>query len=355
MRRPRAVLVAALGALALLTAGCGIHPSVSIGIRSTALDLRFARPDLAAPIPPNVIEEVLPRAAAVVPTPHTAIAPVSVGTLPPPTAGPGVPPSTVPPPVLVSPPTCPTAGGHPDQLAQSTSAAPRPGIYDYATKGTATVNGGSSSDTVAVPTTTPELVSTPIRVAPDPTTAQAEGTPTTGQETEYSVTTSIGSSIKQVDVLVDTPVGVDLVSRTLSDGQRTIKFTPSPEVSVLRFGPVGTSWKSTGSDSSDGSTVSDSGTITAIRTLSVCGQIVKAYSVQYTQQLVDPVDSEIISTASNDPNTFAVAPQLGGLVVAQHVDTSDVRFDSSLGGFIGISLDYTTSIDTLVPSAGSGP
>lgn len=350
----RRVAMVGLGALTL--AGCGIHPSVSIGIRATALDLRFARPDLAKPIPPVIVQEVLPRpsappAPAPASLPPGVVTPVRSSTSPVTST-----PTTVP--VLVPPSSCPTpAGAHPGALAQSTSSAPLAGVYAYATKGTATVTGGSnsSSTTENLPATTHVQVSTPNEVPADSTTAQAEGTSPNAKETEYTVTTYLGSTIKQVDVTVVTPIGLDLVSRTYTDGERTVTYAPEPEVSLMRFGPVGTSWKTSGTDQASGATITDQGSIAAETTVQVCGQTVKAYEVQSSQQFVDPLNIEIIQTNDSDPNSFVIAPQLGGLVVGGHVDYTDRRYISSQNGFVGITLDYSTTVDSLVPAAGGAP
>jgi hypothetical protein len=50
-----------------------------------------------------------------------------------------------------------------------------------------------------------------------------------------------------------------------------------------------------------------------------------------------------------------IAPQLGGLVVSQHVDTEDIRFQADLSGYIGITLNYTTTVTKLTPTTNSAP
>ena len=61
-RRMRLAAVPVLLGMAL--SACGPHTDSSIAMRATALDLEFARPDLAVPVPPNIVVRLLPAPPA---------------------------------------------------------------------------------------------------------------------------------------------------------------------------------------------------------------------------------------------------------------------------------------------------
>lgn len=337
-RLARAVMGAVVVVLA--ATACGPHPQASIAVRSTALDLEFARPDLAKPIPPNVILHVLPAPPGyVVPTSPSVPFPVA-STFPKPISG-----------------ACPPASQRPKPAAalkQATTGSPHPGVYTYDTKGTGTVSGGKQNVSAPMPSLSEVSVSAAQKAKPDAAAAAEGGVPPAGTESEYTVTTHLSNNLAEVDELIVSASSINLVQRTLSDGQRTITVAPKPQVQLVKFGPVGTNWKSSGTDASNGAVLDYKGTISGIKTLNVCGQLVKTYAVTYSESLTDPSASEIISTSSSDPNIMLIAPQLGGLIVSQHVDTDDIRFQSDLSGYIGITLKYTTTVSKLTPSTTTG-
>jgi hypothetical protein len=329
----RAAVCAAVAGLA--ATACGPHPAASIAIRSTALNLQFARPDLAKPIPPKILINLLPA-------PPAAFVPSAQGSVPPP-------------PIVVTATNdqCPPASkrGKPAApLRQSTLGSPAAGFYTYDTKGKATVSGGAQNVTVPMPPITQVAISKPTQAAPDATVAAEGGAPSSGKETEYTITTHLSDKLAQVDELMVSATSINLMQRTLTDGERTMTFTPTPQVQLVVFGAVGSSWKSRGTDSSSGSVMDYQGTITGIKQVDVCGQLVKGYAVSYSSSLTNPAEAEILRTNSNDPNTLLIAPQLGGLVVGQHVDTDDIRFNASLSGYLGVTLNYDTTVDRLRPA-----
>jgi len=327
--------VAVCAVLAGLAAtACGPHPAASIAMRSTALNLQFARPDLAKPIPPKILINLLPAppAAFVPPTTTTSL-----------------------PPIVVVPPAgqCPPASAKAKPAAPlkaSTLGSPAAGFYDYSTKGKATVSGGAQNVTVPMPPITQVAISKPTMADPDSTVVAEGGAPASGKETEYTITTHLSDKLSQVDELTVSATSINLMQRTLSDGERTMTFTPAPQVQLVVFGAVGSSWKSKGTDSSSGSVMDYSGSIAGIKQVNVCGRLVKGYEVSYSATLTNPAEAEIIRTNSNDANTMLVAPQLGGLVVSQHIDTDDIRFNASLSGYLGVTLNYDTTVARLSPS-----
>ena len=300
-------------------------------MRSTALNLQFARPDLKKPIPPTILIKLLPLPPSVGPT------------------------TTLPsrPPIIVVPATngCPPAkkAKPAAALKQSTLGAPAPGFYGYATKGKATVSGGAQNYSVPMPFLTQVAISKASHEVPDTTVAAEGGAPASGKETQYTVTTRFSSTFFESDVLMVSASSINLVRRILTDGQRSLTFTPTPQVQLIKFGAVGTSWKSSGSDSSSGSVMNYQGSIDAIKTIDVCGQLVKGYDVSYSYSLSNPAVGEIIRTNSNDPNTLLVAPQFGGLILSQHIDTDDIQFNASLSGYLDVMLNYDSTLKHLTP------
>lgn len=340
-RHRRTGRIAQVAACAVVVAcaatACGPNPGASIAMRSTALDLQFARPDLAKPIPPKVLVKLLPL------PPSATLPPVSTS----------LPPIQVPNIVVPPPGGCPPATQKPKPsapLAQSTLGSPAAGFYAYDTKGSATVSGGSLSTTVPMPTLTQVAISKPTKATPSTTVAAEGGAPASGYETEYTVTTHLSDTVSQSDELMVSATSINLMQRTLSDGERTMTFTPTPQVQLVQFGPVGTSWKSSGTDSSSGAVMNYQASITGTREIDVCGQDVTGYIVTYSSSLANPAEGEIIRTNSNDDNTLVVAPQLGGLVVSQHIDTEDIRFNASLSGYLDVMLTYDSTVRALKPS-----
>ena len=327
---------ALVAAAALLTA-CGPHSDVTIGMRSTALNLQFARPDLAKPIPPNVITKILP----VPPGPPPVVLR--------PNASPSTP--AVPPVPAVS--ECP-APKPALPLKTSTASTPRAGYYSFATKGKSTVSDGTKETAAPVPDLTEVAVSAATSVDAGTTAPLEGGAPATGKEPLYTVTTQLSDTVKQIDKLAVSASSINLVERTLVDGRRSLSVTPSPQIQLMVFGPVGTTWHSNGTDQGSTATISYQGEISAVKSIKVCRQVVKAYVISYTETLTSPLDQELVRTASGSTNTMTIAPQLGGLLLGRQVHTDDLRYDSDLGGYIEIWMDYKSALRRLNPSTGPG-
>ena len=340
-RRLRLVAPLLLG---LLVSACGPHTDSSIGMWSTPLDLQFARPDLAVPVPPAVVVKLLPAPPQVL----LHLANPTIVPLPPL------------PPAPVLPPGCPEpdAPGKPGKpLTTSTLGAPAPGYYSYATNGSGTVSGGASSVSAPVPNTTAVTVGAATKSAPDATIGLEGGAPASGTETTYTVTTRLSKSVVQTDTLMVSATSINLVKRQLTNADRSFDITPTPQVRLMVFGPVGTTWSSRGTDSGSSATLDYSGSIDAIKDVKVCGVVTRAYQVSYQSTLTNNTGMEVIRTGtdSTKPATFAIAPQLGGLVLSQVVHSQDVRLYSDLSGYVGTNLDYTSVLRELSPALSAPP
>lgn len=338
-RRIRALALPVVLGLALTA--CGPDREAEIAMRATALDLQFARPDLAVPVPPKIIVRLLPAPPVVL----DRITDPSAPPLPVPTQAPPV-----------APVGCPPAGtpGRPGTpLVESTLGAPAPGLYTFDTKGTGTVSGGVDSVSAALPLSTFSTVSAPRQVDPSDTVDLEGGAPASGKQTQYTVTTRLSDKVTQTDVLRVSATSINLVSRTLENAERTFEIKPSPQVQLMVFGPVGTRWSSRGTDQDTTSTLEYSGSIDAETEVTVCGVTTKAYTVSYSSTLTNPPGYEVVRTGTDatHPASFTIAPQLGGLVLAEKVYTEDVRLYSNLSGYVGTTLDYSRMLTDLTPSA----
>jgi hypothetical protein len=325
-------------ALVVTLTACGPHRSTTIGLRATVLDLQFARPDLAVPVPPTVIVRLLPA-------PPAALQHIL-------NPGTPVPPPPPPPPLPAGcpSPSAPARPGAP--LAQGTLGSPKPGYYSFATVGQGTVKGRTSSTSAKLPPETKVVVSASTQVPPGQTIAVEGGAPASGKETQYTVTTLLSPTVRQVDTLAVSATSLNLVKRQLTDGSRTFDVTPSPQVRLMVFGPVGTTWSSRGTDSGSGTTVDYAGSIDAVTQVKACGILTKAYVVTYQSTVTNTAGSEVVrdGTDKAHPSTFTIAPQLGGLVLATTVHSQDLRLYPDLRGYVGTNLDYTSTITDVQPT-----
>lgn len=342
-RRRCVRLVAGPLLLGLSLSACGPHTDSSIAMRMTALDLQFARPDLAVPVPPKVIVRLLPA-------PPQALQHILHPEVP---AAP--PPAPAPPPVGCPPAAAAGVPGKP--LAESTLGAPAPGYYGYATNGKGSVTNGTEVTTASLPPSTAVAISASTQVDPDATVDVEGGVPPSGKEAQYTVTTQLSPTVRQVDTLAVSASSINLVKRQLTDAERSFDFVPSPQVQLMVFGPVGKSWSSHGTDSNNSATLDYSASIDAVVDVKICGIVTKAYQVTYSSTLTNTVGSEVIRTGTDSahPATFTIAPQLGGLVLAQHVYSEDVRLYRDLSGYIGTTLDYTSVLRELTPATVATP
>lgn len=321
----------------LALTGCGPHVDSSIGVRAQALDLQFARPDLAVPVPPSIVVKLLPA--------------------PPPSLQHVVVPS--PPPVIVfptpPPPTCPAAsapGRRGTPLAETTQTSPKPGFYVYDSKGKATVSGSTPTLTADVPKTTNVTITAGTPVAPDQTIDVEGGAPKSGKLVEYSVTTALSSTFRQVDTLQVSATSINLVKRQLVSPARSFTTTFTPHVQIMKFGKPGTTWSSRGVDSDNAASFDYSASIDGVTEVKVCGVVTPAYTVTYQSTLTNVSGSEVIRTGTDSahPASFTIAPQLGGLILSQQVYSEDVALYPSLGAYVGTTLDYASTLTDLEPT-----
>jgi hypothetical protein len=295
------------------------------------------------PVPPNVVVRLLPA-------PPAALQHIINPSLPSPP-----PPPPPPAPVGCPPDSAPATQGKP--LAESTLGSPQAGYYTYDTTGKGTVSGGTDSTSAALPPTTIVAVSGSQQVPPSSTIDVEGGAPKSGKVTEYTVTTELSAKVKQIDTLDVSATSINLVKRQLTNAERSFDFTPTPQVQLMKFGAVGSTWSSRGTDSNTSATLDYSGSIDGVTDVKVCGVVTKAYKVTYSSTLTNNAGYEVIRTGTDSahPASFVIAPQLGGLVLSQKVYTDDIRLYSDLSGYVGTTLDYSSVLTDLSPASGAAP
>ena len=143
---------------------------------------------------------------------------------------------------------------------------------------------------------------------------------------------------------------LDLVKQVVQNSQGTSTFAPSSPVEIVAFNRgVGASWNSAGVDSSSGTVMTVSGSITAIDWVDVCGRIVEAYRVVSNEKVSNPNANAAFTSSTNqsDPNVYDIAPQFGGLIVRAHIDTT-TTYTANKSATV-VTLDYTSVLDSVTP------
>lgn len=334
MSRLRPPVLIALVGLALSACGSP-NPDVSIGIRSMALGLQFAKPELAKPIAPNVIIKYIPAPPG-----------VTVPLLPQYQSPPGSVPVVVPP---SAPDYCPVAAFDAvpkENVARAPKAPPVAGVYAFASKGATKVTGGTTELTVPIPKDTSVSFSPSRRVDPDATSAAAAP----AQVPEFTMTTALSPTYTQTDTLRENETGIVLVKRVIKDASRTLTFNPTPPVTFYQYGAEKDSWNSAGVDLDTGAALLISGLIGQRVRVDVCGELVDTYTVTLTEQFADVQTGETIETSPTDMNTFQMAPQFGGLIVKRHVNVTDTRTDRATGSQATVNLAYDSLLTSTTPS-----
>jgi hypothetical protein len=143
---------------------------------------------------------------------------------------------------------------------------------------------------------------------------------------------------------------LDLIKQVVVNSQGTSTFAPDSPVEIVGFNRgVGASWNSAGVDTSTGTVMTVSGSITAIDQVDLCGHLVQAYRVVSNEKVSNPsANSGFTSaTSQSDPNVYDISPQFGGIMVRQHIDTT-TTYTANKSATI-VSLNYTSTLDSVTP------
>jgi hypothetical protein len=140
---------------------------------------------------------------------------------------------------------------------------------------------------------------------------------------------------------------MDLVRTVTHSSVGTVSFQPTPPITLMQFKGVGASWTSAGIDPNTDVVMYVSGKITAEKAIDVCGTMVDTYAVQSSEQVTDLAGNYSYSTATNDPNVYYVATNLGGLMVAEHIDTATTFTYNKLA--YTLTQKYDSTFDSINP------
>jgi predicted small secreted protein len=172
--------------------------------------------------------------------------------------------------------------------------------------------------------------------------------------TTYRAQLQEGGVVNKAQLQASTGPGttgeLDLVKQVVQNSQGTSTFAPSSPVEIVGFNRgVGASWNSAGIDSATGTVMTVSGSITAIDQVDVCGHIVEAYRVVSNEKVSNPDANAAFtsSTSQSDPNVYDIAPQFGGLMVREHIDTT-TTYTANKSATV-VTLNYTSVLNSVTP------
>lgn len=317
-------------ASAAAACGSGGAPPFEFGIQAVALNLAFAEPELAVPVPPNVIVKLIPAPPGVDSgddLDRFVLAP--------------------PPPV---PPTCPVAPDNSipvDVVSFAVDAPPAAGLYRRHNTGTMDITGGPFSVVLPFPPTStwehgePELI----------TTTDVLGTTTA--VTQYDVRKVLSPSFIVTDRYELRADRVVLVRRTTQTGAGVTTFEPSPAIDFFVFGEQGDTWNSAGIDLERGTSMVVQGLIESREIVDVCGEVYDTYRVAVSENSVDLSTGDSSGTPQDDPNIYNIATQFGGLVVREDVHSTFTTTDPGTGTPLVIEFDYISTVDAVKPVGAS--
>ncbi|MHB1925381.1 MAG: hypothetical protein ACYCSJ_11890 [Acidimicrobiales bacterium] len=270
-------------------------------------------------------------------------------------------------------PTCPTAGpgARPDQpIKVLVTEPPAPGLYTEHNTGRFTLveDGLSLSGqypaqgeyTIQNEKTDSSTDSTPVQgeAGPNGTVTDfyydlvevgVDGSETTTTYRDHIVQ---GSAVNKAQLEAGTGPGttgeLDLVKQVVQNSQGTSTFQPSSPVEMVAFNKgVGDSWNSVGVDTNTGTIMTVQGSIKAIDNVDVCGRVVEAYRVVSNEKISNTQSGFTSATNTSDPNVYEIAPQFGGIMVRQHIDTTTTY--TSGGSATVVDLNYTSTLNSVHP------
>ncbi|HZQ28372.1 MAG TPA: hypothetical protein VFA94_11800 [Acidimicrobiales bacterium] len=308
----RRSLLMTLAALALTASGCGPKPSLQVGLKDYNTDIVFGAKKRPPTPPPLPVFDLTPSFPGFIQPPVPITLPATVPTTT----------TTTAPPLK---PECPQADvlQIPPPAETVITKAPTAGLYPY--RQTRQDGPGAQPTPVAggqVRQVTNVHTDAGGNLAWDVVIAGADGSTTT---TSYAVVKATGNN--GADGLYMTRVSM------LVPGDPTPKtFTP---VDGLRIFPMpadsGVTWRSAATDPLTGRAQSLTGVIQERRRVDACGIVVEGWAAVVDITVVGP-DDKGVPTQSEILATFVVAPQLGGLIVGDTVQTKtatqDVTIDS---------------------------
>lgn len=326
----RTRLLATVAALGVLASGCGA-PTTAIGMREYAADIAYADESRPPPPPPPPAAEPAPAFPGFVAPPAPRAQPVAVGE-PEPSPVPTTTTTTT-----IQPVACPED----DPLAVPTEEAgpsipgsPLPGGYPFRQEGAIEVDGDV---TETLPAETVHRVDDIVAMP--------------GDSVRYNV------AVDGIDATTVTTYevsrrgvenGLHIVQIRTEDDVATDAFTPSAPIKVLPTPPVtGDRWSSSGADPLHRVGLTINGRILGKTRVNACGTPVEAWLVEVGDNPDTGQPSQITGPGKQltITGTYAVATQMGGLIVAE-----DLTLSGTDGGR-QVEITRTAAINRTTPDS----
>lgn len=347
-RRSRAC--AAVGLASLMLAACASTPvdEVRISVKRIALRLAFENEDLAQPIAPERIINLIPAPPELVASGDIA-------------------PFRTPEPSHVTrlekePPLCPSApkgAALLEPVAITIDEPPTPGWYRRHNRGKLTITGGPIPLTLPFPRVTlmeirdvhqverPDADHRAGDVARDeaPPLADAGQAIRSATATRFTVSHEI-ATITISDVYEYDSDGFRLVERTTKTDAATAVFTPTPQITLVTLGDFGGDWAEGGTDRESSTAMVVQGVIAAQEPVDLCGTVVDTLRYENDEQTVNLASQETSGTA-DIPNIYNIAPQHQGLIVQEEKHFTQVATIDNLK--LVIDWDYVSTLGHLDP------
>lgn len=326
------VLVAAL----LTLAACGRGPEdFEVGIKRVALALAFAEEELAEPVQPNVIRQLIPAPPSIdlsSPPPLTAI---DFG--------------------FENPLDCPAGaeGAAPAQaVSRTVTAPPEVGTYLRHNTGKVEVTGGVVPITLPFPPITrwevPQIELEPRELGPFNGTP-ADTTPPGDNFVLDLRKVLVEGTFVVTDRIRITHAAIELLTRTTEVNGETTVFTPDPPITLYQYGVEGTVWRSAGMDTETDTAMLVQGTIERREVVDVCGVPIDTYRVSVIESSVNLETGETSGTTPDRPNVYNVAPHHGGLVIREDVRSTTRARDPESGSPVTVLFEYVSTINDVEP------
>ena len=315
----------------LLTTGCSVDaPPLELGVKRVALSLAFAEEELAEPVAPRVLYELVPAPPELIAAPDV----------------PYVAPSFELPSFLACQPA-PEGAPLGAAVERVAAAPPVAGTYLRRNTGTIHIEGGVVPIDLPYPPLSTWVHGEPteVSVTPTPVAGNSFQVPTEpAPADEYEVVKTLTPDFTITDRLRRTPTAIELVSRVTNANGTESTFTPEPPIIVHQFDVEGTQWTSAGMDTATGTAMLFEGTIEAREIVDVCGTIVDTYRVTFVEQVVNLRTGEVSGSQPNVPNAYNIAPQLGGLIVREDVHSTLTAREPNSGATVLVQMDYVSTL-----------
>jgi hypothetical protein len=340
--RRRSTAAAAGVALCLMTAACGGRgpDPLVIGMKRIALNLAFAKDELAAPpVPPEHI-------ITYIPAPPELIADGDFSKFKTPPKGTNKPPP--PPPCAVAPPGTPAA----EPVPIFARGVPKEGSYSWHNEGTIKITGTVFPITIPYP---PKTKSEIRNLQVKPATPGGEALTPAGRVAlglSYVVTYDVVKKISPELIVTDSyrydESNLVLTKRAIKTQQTTTEFVPQPTITFLNFGKgEGDTWSSAGIDTKQSVSMVVQGLISNREFVDLCGVVVDAFRIVSNETSVNLSNSSQSGTDAQQPNVYWFANQFGALVIQEEGHfTQVVQVD---GAPVTLEFDYKSTLDSTAP------